>query len=470
MASIETMYLTDTTCTIRLIGLDSGWQGGDRTIYYYISNNRIIEQTLTTTITGNPYRSNTVEIGGLSPSTEYRVSCVVYDEDGYVLATLSAVTFTTLNEPTGDDTVIVWAGDLSMRQTAYGEKSAIVYLNDLIISGSLIGSSYAITANGWFKASGTIDENVWNNGVIIEFDNFGTFEIGLSVTAPSGAPTRTAYEQYITIEGGDIEIGMRNHVLETSTIGLLSSRYNLNYSSGSFIYDTKIAYVYRYIVTFNTSGRALFYVSSSNYTYMDLSEDTECYTRNDGSGAYLLVVTNSIATDDGYETNCRFSCQVEAGKTYYLWVRCSPYGDNSASAKLVIVPPIPLWDWEENADKSMAYQALTNHGPTTDFKIGVWNELVNKVKYVAEIDPKEGSWLSNDDKGNDYLRPNFTKMNSSDPILYADQFNTLRFNIGARTNAPSTGIENKSPGDPVIGDEFITLTDCLNEWINKIFE
>ena len=58
-----------------------------------------------------------------------------------------------------------------------------------------------------------------------------------------------------------------------------------------------------------------------------------------------------------------------------------------------------------------------------------------------------------------------TKMKSSDKVMTAERFNALRFNIGSRT---STGIADKSAGQEVVGDYFVTLAKCINGWIDKL--
>jgi hypothetical protein len=60
-----------------------------------------------------------------------------------------------------------------------------------------------------------------------------------------------------------------------------------------------------------------------------------------------------------------------------------------------------------------------------------------------------------------------TKMTTDgDYTLTAKKFNSLRYNIGSRK--VSTGITEKKRGDPVLGSYFITLTDCINDWIDLL--
>lgn len=58
-----------------------------------------------------------------------------------------------------------------------------------------------------------------------------------------------------------------------------------------------------------------------------------------------------------------------------------------------------------------------------------------------------------------------TKMSSSDKVLTAKKFNSLRYNIGSHK---ATGITDKSKDEYVYGEYFTILTDKLNAWINSI--
>lgn len=122
-----------------------------------------------------------------------------------------------------------------------------------------------------------------------------------------------------------------------------------------------------------------------------------------------------------------------------------------------------LWSWYASngyataSQITAAYNAITNKGAVSNFSYLVWNDLVNKVNETVESDGS--SWNSR------YTTYNGTLMNSSNKTLTAQMFNSLRYNIGLHV---STGISEVSRGDPVYGHYFITLTDCLNQWINTL--
>ena len=124
---------------------------------------------------------------------------------------------------------------------------------------------------------------------------------------------------------------------------------------------------------------------------------------------------------------------------------------------------IDYWSWtSSNGSASStqtrnAYTAVTSHGYTEDFSYLVWNDLVDKVQEILDAEGEGWSTM--------YASYSATRMTSSSKTLTATRFNALRQNIGAHV---ATGINEVSRGDRVYGDYFITLTDCINEWIDQL--
>lgn len=123
-------------------------------------------------------------------------------------------------------------------------------------------------------------------------------------------------------------------------------------------------------------------------------------------------------------------------------------------------PSVEPWSWTSSngsasaSQTKSAYSAVRNNGSLSNFSYLVWNDLVDKVYEV--LDATGDSWNSK------YATYAATRMSSSDKALTAKRFNSLRYNIGLRY---STSINEVSRGDTVYGWYFITLADCLNEWI-----
>lgn len=124
------------------------------------------------------------------------------------------------------------------------------------------------------------------------------------------------------------------------------------------------------------------------------------------------------------------------------------------------IPTVEPWSWTASNGSASAtatrtaHAAVTGRGKTTSFSYLVWNDMVDKVREILEA--KGLSW---DARFASYAN---TKMTSSDKVISAARFNSLRFNIGSHY---STGIDTVGRGDLVYGSYFTTLTNCVNEWI-----
>ena len=124
---------------------------------------------------------------------------------------------------------------------------------------------------------------------------------------------------------------------------------------------------------------------------------------------------------------------------------------------------IDPWSWTSsngNAsddETSAAYYVITHNGRVAGFSYLVWNDLAAKI--MEAINAADTQW------NNTYATYDETLMTATDKILTAKRFNSLKYNVGRRV---STGIEDVSKGDPVIGSYFVTITNSLNTWIESI--
>lgn len=121
---------------------------------------------------------------------------------------------------------------------------------------------------------------------------------------------------------------------------------------------------------------------------------------------------------------------------------------------------IDLWEWTSTDDRTTAHQAITGGGRVNDFKYTVWNDLCAKVKEALEAETG-GQW---DDTFASFEDTCMTDTQEGRKLT-AIRFNSLRKNVG---NKEATGIKDKLPGNEVIGAEFITITEALNTFINKL--
>ena len=162
-------------------------------------------------------------------------------------------------------------------------------------------------------------------------------------------------------------------------------------------------------------------------------------------------------TKTGLKPGTRYSVSIEAEDLVTGW--SNSWSTRVTTDKIVVA----AWSWSSSngtasaSRTKAAYNALINDGSTSDFSYLVWNDMCSKV---IEIENAAGlTWSTK------YASYADTKMSSSDKVLTATRFNSLRYNIG---RSYSTGIDTVYPGDTVYAWYFTTLARCMNEWIDQI--
>ena len=256
---------------------------------------------------------------------------------------------------------------------------------------------------------------------------------------------------------------------------------HIEISKNEYIHiETEHNTFYRFSISFTNSGEVKFYIKGEEYCGNDklnmYLSTVDTYDSETGIADNDIINANGSAVD-----GVSMSYNVQSGQTYYLWVRSVSqfyrgfidlYINTSGQGESV-----QAWSWEigTGSDKDIAYRAINKQSgySVQDFKYSVWNDLVNRVYETAIFSAGHDSasisgWLTEDDEGNTYLDYSDTLMDGSTEIgrtLTADRFNALKYNIGARE---STGIPNQVPGNEVKGSYFITLTECLNAWIERL--
>lgn len=179
-------------------------------------------------------------------------------------------------------------------------------------------------------------------------------------------------------------------------------------------------------------------------------------------GVYTVVVTSNVPNIGGL------------GNVYSL----TDDGSRYRATRDVVIEKADLeyWSWHRgtdtdviaDSDRGRAYDALKTKGLLSEFTYQTWNELVDKVQEVIDYindNDAEGCWQTQWFTDGGHLSKNGTYMYYNDKVMTAARFNALRYNIGTRY---STGIADKSPGDPIFGDYFVMLTDALNRWIYDV--
>lgn len=167
--------------------------------------------------------------------------------------------------------------------------------------------------------------------------------------------------------------------------------------------------------------------------------------------------TTKWMTKTGLKPGTRYSVSIEAEDLVTGW--SNSWSDRVTTDKILV----SAWRWSSSngtasaSQTKAAYTALTNNGSTSDFSYLVWNDMCSKV---IEIENAAGlTWSTK------YASYADTKMSSSDKVLTATRFNSLRYNIG---RSYSTGINEVASGDTVYAWYFTTLARCMNEWIDQI--
>lgn len=135
------------------------------------------------------------------------------------------------------------------------------------------------------------------------------------------------------------------------------------------------------------------------------------------------------------------------------------------------IPVLP-WTWNDcqtidgdvgeatDLETMSAYNAITKKMETTEFSYKVWNDLCAKTREVRSA-RGSSSWRS------DFLSYSNTLMSSSDKVLTAEHFNSLRINIGSMQDVSSIPYPVRK-GEEVYGSYFLTLANALNDEIANL--
>ena len=231
--------------------------------------------------------------------------------------------------------------------------------------------------------------------------------------------------------------------------------------------------IYRRAVTFLYSGEVSIYSDG---------DDNVCcwFGRSSGYDESDGIPNQWDYKDDngkGDGINFKITCNVVAGQQYYIWVRANAITE--CETYLYIIPPKDesqkpkRWSWDSSNGEASAtqtdnaYQAVMNKLETSNFSYKVWNDMVQKVHDIIWASGRK-YWDAT------YSTEEDTKFTSSNEVLTAVMFNSLRNNLDlAGLSAHiglgyQTGIGAVAPKDKVYGQYFITLTDYMNECIDKL--
>lgn len=195
--------------------------------------------------------------------------------------------------------------------------------------------------------------------------------------------------------------------------------------------------------TLNT-GATIKTNTSLQITMYSVNEAERYYARIDGGTIYSG--TGRTFNFTGLSPNTQYLIEIKCSASGYL--------DSDWSGWLATTSAIANFNWTTSERN-----AFNNKGLTTAITYERWNAFIDRI-----YDASSNDWRISSSDGA-ILSYSNTRMTSSDKVLTADRFNSVRYNIGSRI---PTGISRVYKGDTVYGSYFITLETKLNEWINSL--
>ena len=315
---------------------------------------------------------------------------------------------------------------------------------------------YVGTTTEWDKDEGMPSRHLSNDSV-----KRGTAEISLNVDANT--------EYYFWIRG---YYGTESDMV-TITVEPPTALWSLSSANYPIIELNKITEnitiepytLYRRGLKASKNGTINVYTTGTVDTY-GIVGVSDKYDNGNGN-----VIDDKKQEDDNGKDSLNFyiSYTVEANKLYYIWLRgYDRYttGTTKLNIEFTEKSTVSKWNWDvsngfaTSVQTLAAYNAVVNKTEVSGFSYLVWNDLVDKV--FQTLTAANDTWDTTDTTELTYAS---AKLATNDKTLKAAQFNSVRYNIGKHK---STGIENKSKGDDVLGEYFLTLTAKLNEWIDDL--
>lgn len=207
-----------------------------------------------------------------------------------------------------------------------------------------------------------------------------------------------------------------------------------------------------------TSSTISVYISGLDTSYSKDDRQIAWYIDGTLSGSDTLksgVSKSSVWTFKGLKSNRTYTIKATIFNPTWSVNTTLEKDFDTESEGGAETPPEDLiegWSWSVTIKSGTKVSAV----PYTD-----WNSLIDKIDELLDTG-NYGSWLKDSTEGA-VLSKSASKMKSSDKVLTADRFNSVRYNIGARRG---TGIKVVvSPGDTVYADYLNKLETAINNWI-----
>ena len=191
-----------------------------------------------------------------------------------------------------------------------------------------------------------------------------------------------------------------------------------------------------------------------------------CVGEGQGAKARFVLTAGSQSLDTGITTGM-YALLIPTSKIVssttctvrgYLYDEDGNVTDDTTTLAFAGVTNKYGWDWTSKTSLAApptalarAQSALTNKSDVSKFSHATWNSLVTQAYNLAML--RGSGWNDR------YATAAETFMSLNDRVLTAKRFNSLRYNIGL---IQSTGITEKSRGDPVLASYFTTIMSVLN--------
>lgn len=287
----------------------------------------------------------------------------------------------------------------------------------------------AYSSNKTYIITGLSENTAYDIEILVAMDSSGKNETALAMDSSVTTIPQPAANINITTIG------------ETSVSGTITIDSNYRYIQTKYKKVSDSTYTY-YPSTLTQRTE-----SSWAFTITGLQEDTD----------YSLNGLVSATGDTSYSYNIRSS---DISFHTLAPVTIEPWSWTSANSSVN-----PSHTAEATASQTTAARdACQNKTAISNFKYQVWNDLVYKVS-EARVVGGNTSWNTN------YATLSNTLMTSSDRVLTATRYNSLRYNIDSVYSVPSEyKISEVHTGDVVYGtNHFLNfITYYLNAYINTL--
>ena len=503
MASISISNIGSTSFSFKLTGLQTKGSDGKDLTYVRRCQWSVRDKNNSTLWnpdeTINPGKTEGIShtITDLSSNATYTVTCLVYrinDNGGetYLDGFSTEVTTSSSGGSGGGDETQTWTIYNQGSKTSFsGDMSTQMVFDQYRICKYEISFAYSGTAT-FYTSNSAIDTYVY----LTDASNDGYIKVNgkppdSDILAESDESTIT----YRVIAGMTYYVWVRDYY-GTNTgpamLNIVSPKLKSwsDYNEGTITTDNGLD---SFSLFSNRLHRWSVLPDADGVLYVGIAANSSCdnlclyVTTSMGYGKTTGIPDGVIAEIESNKSSFVIQCDVEADTTYYIWVREAD-GNSTGSMALVVtlsVPTIDRWSWEFSngtASDDETYESLMavlNYQRTLNFSRKVWNDMVDKTKKIIDNSTKLWDKTYADTADG-------TKMHTSPCDLTAVMFNSLRNNLELAGTGAKIGLEKipnapdpdnayqgtiphpVSSGDPVYGHYFITLTNYMNDCIDKI--